>query len=89
MINTQNGNVLAPAIENRAARQRDRVKQGLDNGTVTSDELSTLRDMRSDARAGLAESKADNGWVGPAERRAVHQDLNAINRTIFTLKHNQ
>jgi hypothetical protein len=89
MINTQNGNVYAPAIENRAERQRDRVKQGLENGTVTREELSTVREMRVDARAGLVESKGDNGWVGPAERRALHQDLNAINRTIFALKHNQ
>lgn len=89
MIHTQNGNVFAPAIENRAERQRDRVKQGLDNGTVTQDELATLRGMRRDARAGLAESKGDNGWVGPVERRQVHQDLNAISRTIFAFKHNQ
>jgi hypothetical protein len=89
MIHTQNGNVIAPAIENRAERQRDRVKQGVDNGTVSRDELSTLRGMRADARAGLAESKGDNGRVGPLERREVHQDLNNISRTISALKHNQ
>lgn len=89
MIHTQHGNVFAPAIEARASHQRARVQDGLQSGTISGSELSSLRDMRSDARQGLAESKADNGWVGPVERRQVHQDLNQINRSIFAFKHNQ
>ena len=61
---------------------------GLEGGSISGNELSSLREMRSDARQGLAESKGDNGWVGPVERRQVHQDLNQINRSIFAFKHN-
>lgn len=44
--------------------------------------------MRSAARGELAAAKGDNGWVGPVERRQLHQDLNAISRTIYAFKHN-
>jgi len=41
------------------------VQNGFNEGSVSGSELSNLREMRSDARQGLAESKGDNGWVGP------------------------
>jgi hypothetical protein len=88
MIHTQNGPVFAPAIENRAANQRERVRAGVNEGSISCEELSSLRDMRQDARQGLAESKGDNGWVGPVERRQVHQDLNAISQSIYAFRHN-
>ena len=47
-----------------------------------------LKDMRSDARASLAEAKGNNGWVGPKERKELHQDMNSISQTIYALKHN-
>ena len=88
MIHTQNGNVFAPAIENRAANQRARVHNGVSAGSISQDELSSLQQMRSDTRTGLVDSKGDNGWVGPVERRQVHQDLNQISSSIFAFKHN-
>jgi hypothetical protein len=88
MIHTSNGNVYAPGLEARAANQRARVQQGLSSGSISQSELATLKDVRSDARQELAEAKGDNGWVGPVERRQLHQDLNAISRTIFAFKHN-
>ena len=48
----------------------------------------SVEDMRNEARQELAEAKGDNGWVGPVERRNLHQDLNALSRTIFAFKHN-
>ena len=88
MIHTSNGNVYAPGLEARAANQRSRVQQGISSGSISESELASLKDMRSDARQELAEAKGDNGWVGPVERRNLHQDLNAISRTIFAFKHN-
>lgn len=88
LIHTQNGNVYAPGIKNRAQTQNARVAQGIASGSISQEELATLKDMRADARAGLAASKGDNGWVGPQERREVHQDLNQISRTIYAFKHN-
>jgi len=88
MIHTQNGPVFAPVIEARAANQRARVQDGLSSGSISQDELSSLRQQRSEARAGLVESKGDNGWVGPKERREVRQDLNQISQSIYAFKHN-
>ena len=78
MIHTQHGNVFAPAIENCAAKQRDRVQNGISAGSVSQGELSSLRQMRSDACVGLIESKG-----GPVKLRQVHQDLNPISSSIF------
>ena len=88
MIHTSNGNVYAPGLEARGHNQRARVQQGLNSGSITESELATLKDMRNEARQELAEAKGDNGWVGPVERRNLHQDLNALSRTIFAFKHN-
>jgi hypothetical protein len=88
VIHTQNGNVFAPGIESRRANQRERVQAGIADGSLSCDELSSLNGMRQEARQGLVDSKGDNGWVGPAERRQVHQDLNQISQAIFAFRHN-
>ena len=88
LISTANGNVFAPGLKDRAASQHARVAQGVSSGSLTGSELGVLREMRSDARESLSEAKGDNGWVGPQERKDLHQDMNAISRTIFALKHN-
>lgn len=88
LIATQNGNVYAPGLKHRAANQHARVAQGIQSGSLTESEVSVLKDMRADARASLEEAKGNNGWVGPKERMALHQDLNDISRTIYALKHN-
>lgn len=86
MIHTSSGNVYAPGLEARGLNQRARVRQGLNSGSINQSELGVLKDMRSDARQELAGAKGDNGWVGPVERRNLHQDLNAISRTISAFK---
>ena len=88
LISTANGNVFAPGLKDRAANQHARAAQGIASGSLTGSEVGVLKDMRSDARASLAEAKGDNGWVGPQERKDLHQDMNAISRTLFALKHN-
>ncbi len=88
LISTPNGNVFAPGLKDRAGNQRARVADGLASGSLTRSEAGVVRDMRADARASLSEAKGNNGWVGPQERRALHQDLNSISHTIFALKHN-
>lgn len=86
MIRTSNGNVYAPGLEARGLNQYARVQQGIHNGTISQSELEVLKEMGSAARQELSEAKGDNGRVGPVERRNLHQDLNAISRTIFAFK---
>lgn len=89
LISTPNGPVYAPGLKDRQQNQRARVADGIQDGSLTRNELSVLKDMRQDYRANLAEAKGNNGWVGPRERRELHQDLNNISQTIYALKHNQ
>ncbi len=88
LISTPNGNVFAPGLKDRAAHQNARVAQGVASGSLTQSEMGVLKEMRTDARGSLAEAKGNDGRVGPQERRDLHQDMNAISRTIFALKHN-
>ncbi|MFN8611217.1 MAG: hypothetical protein U0931_26980 [Vulcanimicrobiota bacterium] len=88
MIHTQNGNVYAPHLEARRDRQHQRVQDGIQDGSLSSDELSKLHAMRKDARQDLAAAKGDNGWVGPAERREMNRDMNHISQAIYAFKHN-
>jgi hypothetical protein len=88
LISTSNGNVFAPGLKQRGANQHARVAQGVVSGSLTQSEMGVLREMKSDARGSLAEAKGNNGWVGPKERRELHQDLNSISQTIYALKHN-
>ncbi|MBT9584679.1 hypothetical protein IV102_15150 [bacterium] len=88
LISTANGNVFAPGLKDRAANQHARAAQGVASGSLTGSEVGVLKDMRSDARASLAEAKGNNGWVGPKERKELHQDMNSISQTIYALKHN-
>ena len=88
LIPTRNGNVFAPGLKDRLANQRDRVGQGLSSGSLTGSEMGVIKDVRKDFRADLAQAKGDDGRVGPHERRDLHQDMNAISRTIHALKHN-
>lgn len=88
LISTTQGNVYAPGLKHRAANQHARVAQGVESGSLNASEVEVLKGMKADARSSLEEAKGNNGWVGPQERRALHQDLNDISRTIFALKHN-
>lgn len=88
MIHTSNGNVFAPGLKARGHNQHRRTRQGINSGELTQAEVGVLKEMRADARADLTEAKGNNGWVGPKERRNLHQDLNQISRTIYALKHN-
>ena len=88
LISTPSGNVYAPGLKERGANQHARVAAGVANGSLTSSEVTVLKEMKTDALGSLNSAKADNGWVGPQERRNLHQDLNQISQTIFALKHN-
>lgn len=88
LISTPAGNVYAPGLKDRGINQHARVAQGIASGSLNQDELAVLKGMKAEAGASLSEAKGNNGWVGPQERRHLHQDLNDISRTIYALKHN-
>lgn len=86
VIPTSAGPVVAPWIEDRARHQYTRVAAGVASGQIDGTELQALRGQAQEARADLTASKADNGWVGPRERFAVHKDLNALSASIHNYR---
>ncbi len=89
LVHTEAGKVFAPRIEKRGMNQHARVHSGIENGSLTQNEVGVLQEMKAGAVENLTEAKADNGWVGPYERMGVRRDLGRISATIFDLKHNQ
>ena len=87
-IGTNNGTVRAPGLKRRGANQHTRVRDGVQNGSIDSQELANLKEMKQSAMSSLNEAKASNGRVNLQERVSLHRDLNQLSRTIFLYKHN-
>lgn len=87
-IGTDNGIVRARGLKRRGNNQHNRVGNGLQNGSIDSNELASLKEMKQSALSELNDAKASNGTVSFRERAALHQDLNQLSRTIFQYKHN-
>jgi hypothetical protein len=87
-IQTDNGTVRARGLKRRGANQHNRVGNGIQNGSIDSNELANLKEMKQSALSELNEAKASGGRVGLRERAALHQDLNQLSQTIFQYKHN-
>ena len=81
MINTNNGKVFAPHIQNKGARQNARYNNGAEKGWLTTDEQAALQDARAADRATLNAAKSD-GVVDRGERKELRQDMRQTNREL-------
>lgn len=87
IIHTTAGNIFAPGLKGRSSNQNDRVRAGVQEGSISNRELASLHQQRAEIRSDLKADKADNGWVGPKERREAHQSLNELNASIYGFRH--
>jgi hypothetical protein len=76
-----------PGVNHRQYHQSQRIGQGVRSGELTRSEAQSLRQGRRDIRQQEHAYKADGVMTG-AERRDLHQDLNAQSRAIYQDKHN-
>lgn len=76
-------------IDNRQARQEQRIDQGISSGALNSREAARLE--RGQARVERYESRAlaNDGRIGPREGRAITHSQNVQNRRIFRQKHDR
>lgn len=81
MINTNNGKVYAPYIQNKGTNQNVRYARGVENEWLTASEQSQLKDARAADLATLNAAKSD-GVVDRQERAEVRQDVRATNREL-------
>lgn len=83
------GRVAAPGLEKRMEIQNARVLDGLQDGTISSDEQEALKLSEEAYEEMLQSFKADDGKVDSSERSQLHEMLNGTSEQIYEDKHNQ
>lgn len=81
------GATADPGVNQRQRWQRDRIRSGVRNGTLTPDEAKSLRSETQVVRQEERQYKSD-GAMTAAERKDLHQDLNQTSKEIYNDKHN-
>ena len=80
--------VYAPGLEARRNIQNGRIKNGVQSGELSKGEMAILRAQRNSMHNHLTVAKADDGVVGPKERRNLHRRANNASGLIYRFKHN-
>jgi hypothetical protein len=75
-----------PRVNRRQHVQRDRIRQGVRSGELNREEAATLRHEQRQIRREERAYKSD-GVLTRAERKDLHQDLNAASQNIYEEKH--
>lgn len=75
-----------PGVNHRQHHQRDRIQQGVRSGELNREEAMTLRNDQRGIRREERAYKSD-GVLTRAERKDLHQDLNAASQNIYGEKH--
>jgi hypothetical protein len=77
-------------VNTRIDNQRERINQGVKNGTLTKQEAQQLRaNDRAIKQQEHADVKANGGHLTPAEQKQLNQEENANSTLIRDEKHQQ
>ena len=77
-------------VNTRIDNQRERINQGVKNGTLTKQEAQQLRaNDRAIKQQEHADVKANGGHLTPAEQKQLNQEENANSTLIRDEKHSQ
>ncbi len=75
-------------VNKRVRNQRERVNQGVKNGSLTPEQAQQLRaNDRTIKQQEHAEVKANGGYLTKAQQRQLNQEENANSRLIYDEKH--
>lgn len=72
-----------------AGRQKARIAQGVRSGALNRKETHHLRMEQRQFRAHKHRALANDGRIGPRERRALKFEKRKMSRDIFRMKHNR
>ena len=75
-----------PGVNHRQHHQVERIRQGVRSGELTRSEVQGLNEQRREIRQQERAYKAD-GQLTKAERKDLHQDMNALSKDIYNEKH--
>ena len=81
------GNTYDPKIQERIAKQQQRIDQGIASGNLTNTEAVILQDNLNWVKAEETRLKAD-GKLNKRERERLHEMLENNNHMIYKKKHN-
>ena len=77
-------------VNTRIDNQRERINQGVKNGTLTGQEAQQLRaNARAIKQQEHADVKANGGYITPAQQKQLNQEENANSTLIRDEKHPQ
>ena len=79
-------NAKTPRINKREHYQQERIRQGIQSGSVTRHEAARLEAEQARIRVDEARAKAD-GHVSYRERERLNHELNRASRDIHHQKH--
>ena len=77
---------VTPVIKERQGNQRERIQNGVKNGSLTHREAARLRDRKQETHQDIKEAKAD-GVVTHEERTDIKQDQKQTSKAIYRQKH--
>ena len=77
-----------PGIDRRERRQSNRIRRGVNNGSVTRREARRLAAQQARIRAHERRARAD-GRVTTRERVSIQRQENRASRNIYRKKHNR
>ncbi len=72
----------------RQARQRARIHNGVESGSLVPREARLLRHEQRHIRKSRRRMLGNDGKIGPAERARLHRKQDRASRHIFRAKHN-
>jgi len=75
----------ADEVNSRIDNQRDRIEQGVDNGSLTRSEASKLR--RQDAQIARERHRMAKNGLNQHERQVLNHDLNRESNHIYDQRH--
>lgn len=78
----------AGEVDRRAARQQERIAEGVESGKLSAGEAARLEKRESKIEGEIAKDRAENGGkLTPAERRKINREQNRASRAIYREKH--
>jgi hypothetical protein len=83
--------LLVPAfgegIKQREGNQKDRIQQGVQNGSLTKREATRLRKQEHEVRQDVRQDRRDGGGLSPREKAQITHEQDQASRRIAKQKH--
>ena len=76
-----------PTIADRQENQRDRIREGVDEGDLTRREAARLRERSRDIAEERRDARADDGRIDSRERRQIQHDQDRLGKQIRKERH--